>query len=308
MSDLVIVGIDGSASSLAAVETAAREAHLRKADLHMVHACARPATRSPRGASVQAPPDGTPHMTVERLTAEAGDRARATAPEVNVTTAVVNGHTPTVLTAQSFAAQLMVVGSRGLGGVAGLLAGSNAIHLAAHGASPVLVVRAPGEPTGPVLLAVDGSQAGIGAVRFAFAEAALRGADLLALHAWTPWNTPMPPPPDAAMPYAGAPGTLAEREACLLSAAIADQRAVHPDVNVMRRTVRRGTREALVDASRTAQLLVVGARGRGGFAGLLLGSVSQAMLHHAHCPVAVVRAATAVPSGHASTLRAAHPR
>lgn len=146
---------------------------------------------------------------------------------------------------------------------------------------------------GPVLLGVDGSPAGADAVDFAFAEAALRGAGLLALHAWTPWHTPVPPPQDPAVPYAGEPGELARTEERLVAEAIAGRRETHPGVEVRTKAVRGGTRETLIEASRTAQLLVVGARGRSGFAGLVLGSVSQALLHHAHCPVAVVRGSAA---------------
>ncbi|SPF02725.1 Universal stress proteinc/MT2085 [Streptomyces sp. MA5143a] len=80
-----------------------------------------------------------------------------------------------------------------------------------------------------------------------------------------------------------------------MSEALAVHRENYPGVNVKREVVQGGTREALIEASRAAQLLVVGARGRGGFAGLLLGSVSQATLHHAHCPVAVVRGAADSP-------------
>ncbi|MEU0769412.1 universal stress protein [Streptomyces albogriseolus] len=282
MRDLVMAGIDGSRSSLTAVEAAAREASLRGADLHLVHAVSRPTLPLRPGEDTRA--------SVARVRAEAEDRARTTAPGVNVTSGVVGGKPTAVLTAHSYAARLMVVGSRGLGGLTGLMAGSTAVHLAAHGACPLLVVRAGGACKGPVVLAVDGSHAGAAAVRFAFTEAALRKADLLALHAWTPWSAPMPPPPDRTMPHAAAPGALAEHEACLLSEAIAGQRGDFPDVNVICRTVRRTARTALIDASRTARFLVVGARGHGGFAGLLLGSVSQALLHHAQCPVAVVKA------------------
>lgn len=284
----VIVGIDGSASSLAAVEAAAREARWRGTHLHLVHAFIWPAMHVPLGPSPLGPATGGLRNMAERLAAEAEERAQAVAPDVKVTSAVVTGEPLTVLETQSRHAQLMVIGSRNMGGLVGLLVGSTGVHLAARGHCPTLVVREPGDATGPVLLGVDGSPAGTRAIEFAFAEAALRGADLLALHAWTPWNAPMPPPLDPNTPYAGTPTSLAEREACLLSEAIAGQQEQHPEVTVKRQTLRQGTREALIEASSTAQMLVVGARGYGGFAGLLLGSVSQAMLNHAHCPVAVV--------------------
>ncbi|MFF7738892.1 universal stress protein [Streptomyces sp. NPDC007984] len=292
MSGLVVVGVDGSDSSLSAVEAAAREARWRGATLRLVHAFIWPAMHVPLGRSFLGPPEsGLRHM-VERLMAQAHERARTVAPEVEVTRAVIPGEQLTVLEAQSRSAELVVVGSRGMGGFVGLMVGSTAVHLAAHGRCPVLVVREQGQSAGPIVVGVDGSPAGAGAVDFAFAEAALRGVDIVALHAWTTWNAPMPTPQDESMPYANEPQALAAGEERLLSEALVGHQKTYPGVNVKREVVHGGTREALIEASRTAQLLVVGARGRGGFAGLLLGSVSQAMLHHAHCPVAVVRGAT----------------
>ncbi|MFE9774450.1 universal stress protein [Streptomyces sp. NPDC005931] len=289
MSGPVVVGVDGSASSLAAVEAAALEARWRGTALRVVHAFIWPAMHVPLGASSLGPAEGGLRSLAERLVAEAVERARSVAPDVAVSHTVVTGEPLTVLEAQSRSAELVVVGSRGMGGFVGLLVGSTAVHLAAHGRCPVLVVREPGAEDGPVVLGVDGSAAGAEAVGFAFAEAALRGTDLVALHAWTTWNAPLPAPPDAAAPYANEPGALAAGEERLLAETLAGQQERYPDVKVRHRVVHGGTREALIEASRTARLLVVGARGRGGFSGLLLGSVSQAMLHHAHCPVAVVR-------------------
>lgn len=291
MSGLVVVGVDGSASSLAAVEAAAREARWRGAGLRIVHAFIWPAMYVPLDPSPLGPPEGGLRNMVERLLVEAEEHARTVASEVDVSRAVVTGEPLTVLEAQSRAAELVVVGSRGMGGFVGLMLGSTAVHLAAHGRCPVLVVREQGQGTGPIVVGVDGSSAGAGAVDFAFAEAALRGVDIVALHAWTTWNAPMPAPQDEAIPYANELEALAAREERLLSQALAGHQETYPGVSVKREVVHGGTREALIEASRTAQLLVVGARGRGGFAGLLLGSVSQAMLHHAHCPVAVVRGA-----------------
>jgi nucleotide-binding universal stress UspA family protein len=289
MGDLVVVGVDGSASSLAAVEEAAREARWRGAGLRLVHAFIWPAMHVPLGPSPLGPLEGGLRNRVERLLAEAEERARTVTPEADVSRAVVTGEPLTVLVAQSRAAELVVVGSRGMGSFVGLMVGSTAVHLAAHGRCPVLVVREQGERTGPIVVGVDGSPAGAGAVDFAFAEAALRGAGIVALHAWTTWDTPMPPAQDEAMPYANEPEALAAREERLLSEALAGHQQTYPGVSLKREVVHGGTREALIEASRSAQLLVVGARGRGGFAGLLVGSVSQAMLHHAHCPVTVVR-------------------
>ncbi|CAL9649217.1 universal stress protein [Streptomyces sp. enrichment culture] len=289
MSGLVVVGVDGSASSLTAVEAAAREARLRGAGLRVVHAYLWPAMHVPLGPSPLGPPEGGMRNMVDQLVAEAVERARGTAPDIDVSHVVVTGEPLTVLEAQSRAAELVVVGSRGMGGFVGLLVGSTAVHLAAHGRCPVLVVREHPQDAGPVVLGVDGSTAGAQAVGFAFAEAALRKAPLLALHAYTDWNAPLPPPQDPAMPYANPPGALAEAERRLLAEALAGHRERYPDVVVEHQVVHGRTREALIGASRSAQLMVVGARGRGGFAGLLLGSVSQALVHHAHCPVAVVR-------------------
>ncbi|GAA1422448.1 universal stress protein [Streptomyces thermospinosisporus] len=287
---LVVVGVDGSASSLAAVEVAAREARLRGAGLRVVHAFFWPALHVPVGPSPFGPAEGGLQNMAERLLSEAVQRAKAAEPELDVTDVLVTGEPLTVLEAQSRAAELVVVGTRGMGGFVGLLVGSTAVHLAAHGQCPVLVVRKEPNPDGPIVLGVDGSPAGQRAIEFAFTEAELRGAPLLALHVWSTWTAALPPPPTPAAPYANEPEALREEEEQLLSQALAGHQEKHPDVPVERKVVRGGVRESLIEASRDARMLVVGARGRGGFTGLLLGSVSQAMLHHAYCPVAVVRA------------------
>ncbi|WP_282692468.1 universal stress protein [Streptomyces sp. CC208A] len=289
MAGPIVVGADGSSSSLAAVEEAAREARRRGAGLRIVHAFVWPAMHPPSLLGLE----GGFRERVEQLVAEAAVRAGETAPGVEVTSAVVTGQPLTVLEKESRGADLVVVGTHGTGGFAGLLVGSTGVHLAAHGSCPVLVVREGGAASGPVLLGVDGSPEGERAVDFAFAEAALREAPLVALHAWTTWNAPLPPPQDESEPYANPPGALAAGEERLVAEALAGHRDRYPGVTVEPRVVRGRTREALIEASRSAQLLVVGARGRGGFTGLLLGSVSQALLHHAHCPVAVARGSDA---------------
>ncbi|MBY8876266.1 universal stress protein [Actinacidiphila acidipaludis] len=290
MGGLVVVGTDGSAPSSAAVAAAAREAARRDADLRVVHAFAWPEVHFLPGAAPPAFTDTEVHALTGPLLSRAVEQARAAAPQVSVDQEVTVGDALQVLVDRSREAQLVVVGSRGTGAFAGLLVGSTGVGLAAHAACPVLVVRDPAEPTGPVLVGVDGSPQARDAVVFAYDEAALRGASLLALHAWTAWNVPVPQPPrDAAAPYAYERGMLAADEERLLAEALAGCAERYPQVTVERRSVRAGTREALVAESARAQLLVVGARGRGGFSGLMLGSVSQAVLHHARCPMAVVR-------------------
>ncbi|MFD5972965.1 universal stress protein [Streptomyces bacillaris] len=289
MSVPVVVGVDGSASSLDAVDLAAREARLRGCGLRVVHAFVWPTMHALPGPSRLGPPGGGLRDMVGRMVAEAVERARSAEPEVAVSNTVVTGEPLTVLEAQSRKAAMVVVGSRGRGGFMGLLLGSTAVHLASHGHCPILVVRQQPRPARPVVLGVDGSQAGEAAVEFAFAEAALRGAPLTALHTWTLWNASLPALQDETMPYTDPPGELRDAEERLVAEALAGHGERYPGVRVEHRVVRGSARETLIEASRDAGLLVVGARGRGGFTGLLLGSVSQALLHHAHCPVAVVK-------------------
>ncbi|MGY1577825.1 universal stress protein [Streptomyces sp. MN13] len=288
MSGWVTVGVDGSVHSLDAVAWAAREAENRNATLRVVHVLHQPATVAFDPGLARAAADRL-REEAKQLVDDAAARARSIAPDIGISELVLPGEPLTVLEEQSRSSQLVVVGSRGRGGFKSLLLGSTAIGLAAHGRCPVLVVREQTDPSGPILLGVDGSPAGAAAVRFALEEAAAQGARVVALHAWTNWNAPMPPPQDPKEPYSNRPGVLATAEERLLTEALAGTSERYPDVKVEHRTVRGPTRPALIEASRSARLTVVGSRGRGGFSGLLLGSVSQAVLHHARSPVAIVR-------------------
>ncbi|MEV8126146.1 universal stress protein [Streptomyces sp. NPDC085944] len=288
MNGFMVVGADGSAPGLEAVVWAAREAEVRNVPLQVVHALARPA-HLPLDAALPRSVRERFRVTADAVVEEALLRARAEAPDADVSGLVIPGEPLSVLVAQARSAAMAVVGHRGLNGFPKTLLGSVATGLAAHAECPVVVVREPARPAGPVVLGVDGSAAGAAAVRFAFQEASLQGADVTAVHAWTAWNAPMPPPTDETEPYAYGPGMLAAEEERLLAETLAGMRTRYPEVRVERSTVHGPARPALIEASRTARLTVVGSRGRGGFAGLLLGSVSQAVLHHAHSPVAVVR-------------------
>lgn len=280
----VLVGTDGSPSALGAVETAAREAGTRGARLVVVHAFVWPMFRVGLEPSVYGPTESGLRRQAEIVLDTAVARARAVAPGTEVSGELITGEPLVVLATRSRGAELVVVGSRGTGAFTGLVVGSVAVHLAAHAACPVLVVRGRDEPEGPVLLAVDGSPDSDAAVDFAYAEARARGTGLVAVHAWAPRSGPG----DLTPLFAGAEEVHAEA-ARVLETALARAAGRHPGTEAEARLVRGRPREVLLGESATAQLLVMGARGRGGFAGLLLGSVSQALLHHAACPVVVVR-------------------
>ncbi|MFF6879862.1 universal stress protein [Streptomyces sp. NPDC012474] len=289
MTKPVVAGVDGSPSSLHAVEAASHEAAVRGAQLRLVHAFGRSSSHLPAGGPPWNPAGAGVRELLDGTLAAAERRARGVAPEVDITRDVTVGEPLTVLEIASRSASLVVVGSRGLGAFSSLLLGSTSGHLAAHGRCPVLVVRGRPRPAGPVLLAVDDSSASEEAVRFAFTEASLRGADLTAMYVCRPGSPDVYDGP-ADPPFVTYDEThLREHAGRVLDTALAGREERHPDVTVVRRPVVGRVRHTLIDASTDAQLLVVGARGRGGFRGLLLGSVSQAVLHHAQCPVAVVR-------------------
>jgi nucleotide-binding universal stress UspA family protein len=272
----VAVGYDGSENAMRAVEVATAEALRRGLALHLVTAVdvfpydTLIAFHDSGGDSLAA----TAHAKA-RLE-ELADRIRAQQPELVVTTRARGLAPAALLVEESAGADLLVLGEHH-GGLLGSLSDS----VAAHAACPVLVVRRTAHPDGPVVLGVDGSEVGERAVEFAFEEAQLLGARIEALHTYEPWNY-------ADMPPARTEGD--EEESRLLAESLAGWCAKYPDVPVEHALVRDRAATALVEASRHARLVVVGSRGRGGFTGLLLGSVSRTVLHRAACSVAVVRA------------------
>jgi nucleotide-binding universal stress UspA family protein len=279
----VVVGVDGSASAYRAVEWAAGEAHRRGVRLRLVRAFSWTTADHPTGwvARYRDEMLDVSRRQVARAVRVAAD----TRPDVEAESQVEIGAPIEVLSSEARRAQLLVLGDRGLGEVAGLVLGSVAVSLAARGACPVVVVR--GERAGadgPVVVGVDGSPVSEAALAFAFDAAAARGVDLVAVHAWSPTAI------DEEL------ASLVEWDASAESAVLAERLAgwgqKYPQVAVRRTVVRDGAVRALVTASAGAQLVVVGSRGRGNAAGLLLGSVSHGVLHGAHCPVAVVRPGT----------------
>ncbi|WFE48927.1 universal stress protein [Micromonospora sp. WMMD1155] len=281
----VVVGVDGSPSSLVAAEHAARAALLRSRPLHLVHGFLHPlgygVPLNPYDLGVPAPSEEAQKM-LERTATELTDRWPGLAVEVRQ----VAGGPGITMIEESRRADLVVVGSRGLGGFAGLLLGSVGTQVAAHAHCPVLVVRPDEQPIpvdGPVLVGVDGSESSRLAVGYAADEAARRDVPLVLVHVG-------PPTEGRTVPEEIEESQAAYRVDAvrLLADASAAVRAEHPDLVVREHPVRAaGAAQGLIEASGTASLLVVGTRGRAGFTGMLLGSVSQAAIQHAHCPVLV---------------------
>jgi nucleotide-binding universal stress UspA family protein len=285
----VVVGIDGSEPALRAVRWAAAEAARRKVPLRVVTAFDwirnNPIGEIQLGASYR---DIMLDQARRNLADAAAFAARA-AEGIEVEQQLVVGFPMAVLTAESDLAQLVVIGDRGLGGVTGLLLGSVAAGLGAHAKAPLIVVRgddADPDPAAPVVVGVDGSPLSEAALAFAYEAAAVRGVPLVAVHTWRELVGDL----DVAPLLDWEAIEAEERE--VLAERLAGWGEKYPDVPVQRILTKDRPAHALVEQSRRAQLVVVGSRGRGGFTGLLLGSVSHAVLHRSHCPVAVVRSAT----------------
>jgi len=294
----IVVGIDGSPDSHAALRWAVREATMRNAALTLAYA----ATPVPgdslvvewTGDSVPAELLGRLGETARQALADAvklvedmtNERSR---PRIN--NEAFSGLPVTALVELSAKAEMVVVGSRGRGALERVLLGSVSTGLVHHAHCPVAVIRkdvsVPDE--GFVLVGVDGSPASELATAIAFDEASWRGAELVALHAWTDVEVPATPSREWTGTtrtswtrlQSAAEETLAER--------LAGWRERYPDVVVHREVVVNHAAQHLVERSESAQLVVVGSHGRGGFAGMMLGSVSTAVVHAVRTPVIVAR-------------------
>lgn len=282
----VVVGVDGSAAALDAVRVAVREAEYRQRPLRVVHAFIWPLTGAPLTPVPGAPVTAGLRNQAEQYVTEAVEQARKIAPDLRITGVVVDGAPTPVLVEEARGAVLTVLGHRGLGGFAGLLLGSVTVQVAARAQSPVMVVRGEARADGPVVVGVDGSDLSTEAVAFAFEEADRRDASLVAVHAWL---FPTPVGPGDILPLVYDLDAAEGEEERTLAESIAGFADRYPQVPVRHRVVRGSPGRVLVEASKRAQLVVVGAHGRGAFGGLLLGSVSHAVLHHGHSPLVIVR-------------------
>ncbi|MFE9324978.1 universal stress protein [Nocardia sp. NPDC052278] len=288
----IVVGTDGSEAADLTVRWAAETASQRGRRLRIVHGLDLAAAGAAYGIyDVIMPPvidairsEGTDMLrTARRL-------ARQIDPSLTVETELSEANPAHLLIELSETAHLVVIGATGSGGTLSHL-GSTLLAVAGHGCGAIVVVRDTGTEqqtrrVGPVVVGVDGGPVSTAAVEAAFAEASERRTQLVAIHAWSDLYYDR---------FAGLPYSISDRDAetaghAILAEQLAGWQDKYPDVQVIRKVYLSGPRQALLEWSRSAQLLVVGSRGRGGFRGLLLGSTSNTMVQTAHCAVMVVHA------------------
>ena len=265
----VVAGIDGSPAAETAIRWAAAEAASRGTGLRLVHAFIWPEFPVPLG-----PSDAAPGLraAADKIVRESVELARKVEPGIEVVGSREDGFPSPVLIRASQHADVVVIGSRGLGIALGALVGSTGLDLAANAHCPVIVVR-PDQPTDTgdhVLIGYDGSSPSSVALDFGLDYASRHGLRVRVVAA-QPVHSEQHrvTREELDADVRGRPGGL-------------DAEIIHIDGHPA---------EQLLRLSADARLIVLGSRGRGGFAGMLLGSVSQTVLHHAVCPVAVIPAA-----------------
>lgn len=300
----VVVGVDGSPSAQDALTWAAIEASSMRRPLHIVHCVLEPvplaavgsAGQRPRPQRMSGPPSSRTSgrsadrdiWVGQRILDEAEVFAQSAGTDLVVTSELSLTTPAQALLDKSQRAGLVAVGSRGLGGFTGLVLGSVATALASHAACPVVVVRprttelSLSAEAPRVVIGVDGSDLSTAAIGFAFRAAARREAGVTAIHAWTAPATAHP----ARLEPVSNVKAHAQR---LLTDSLQAARPHFLDLDIQPKLVRARASKALVTASAGADLVVVGSRGYSGVGGLVRGSVSQSVLQHALCTVAVVR-------------------
>lgn len=284
--DGVLVAVDGSPESDAAVAWAGREAVMRHVPVTLMHAIVPVVVTWPvRYLEADYRRSQEHHARVVLESAERLVRTPHGGADLDVRSEVRHGGAASELITASKSAIITAVGSRGLGTVGAGLLGSVSRSLLHYAASPVAVVPHSTEevdPSLPVLLGIDGSPASEPATALAFSEASLRGVDLVALHAWSDVSAVLPGFTEASLSEQDGGEILAER--------LSGWQQQFPDVRVIRKVVPDRPAHWLLETSARAQLVVLGSRGRGGFSRLLLGSVSARVAASSSVPVIVTAA------------------
>ena len=278
----LLAAVDGSQTSLDGALWAATESVHNNRSLTVCHVIdTRPMIDLPMPPDLVAELDKRADQVLDRAIV----RIHAGHPRLGVGRLTLHGEPAQELTAASGQAELTVLGSRGSSRFAALLLGSVSAQVTAHANTPVVVVHPTGHRSGPVLIGVDGSDRSVHALGWGFDYASRHRVGVQALHVFAdPMGTPslgLPPNVDHGRTRQAAERYLADE--------VARWTDKYPAVPVDEIACGGSAARALVDASRGASLLVVGHRGHGGFTGLLLGSVSQVVLRHAQCPVAIIR-------------------
>jgi nucleotide-binding universal stress UspA family protein len=272
----IIVGYDGSDEARWAVDWAAAEAERTGQQLQIVHAY----QIAWAGAyyTVAAEQTAAAHEAAEQLVAGIVGSVRARGTGIDVFGVAVDAPpASTLLDLAGAGAASVVVGNRGAGGLSNLLMGSVSQQVATHSPVPVVVVRGRSAATdGPVVVGVDGSASSDAALALAFEAAQARGTGVVAIRAHVT-------PPHPSLPL----DAVEAHEGAALDASLVAWVLKYPDVKVEALVTPGRAAKVLIGVSHTAQLVVVGSRGHGGFAGLLLGSVGQQLMHHAECPVLI---------------------
>ncbi|MEV3901512.1 universal stress protein [Mycobacterium sp. NPDC050551] len=282
----IVVGVDGSPASDAAVRWAADEARLCGSSVTLVHVMPPAVATWPVGAAYGSLTDWQ-----EANAKDVIDRARHVIATIgvgappDVHTEMVTDNIVSALVAASKNARMLVVGNDGYGAVSRLLLGSTSSAVLHHALCPVAVVRAEEgrtlDPHAPVVVGIDGSPASESATAAAFDEADRRGVDLVAVHAWSDLTVF----PAVELDWR----EYQQKAEELLGQRLAGWAERYPNVRVQRCIQRDDPAKRLIEESRRAQLLVVGSHGRGGFTGMLLGSVSAKVARTADIPVIVMR-------------------
>ncbi|MEU7058004.1 universal stress protein [Streptomyces sp. NPDC046197] len=279
----IVVGVDPDPDRRTALAWAADEADRRHLPLLLVHAqgVPTPGYRPQGGHPSWEDWNDDLHTAGDHTLKEAVSFVESRHPQVEASGLLAEGDPVWVLREQARQASMVVVGSWHLSAARELFTSAAvAVPLVAHVSCPVVVLPAPEQVTRRppyFVVGVDGSPLSAAAVDFAFEEAALRGAMVRALYAWHP-------------PVLDIFDERRAVEECrrLLSETVAGRSAAHPEVELHREVVRGHPVQVLTEAAEDSLGLVVGTHGRGGFGGMLLGSVSQGVLHHARCPVITV--------------------
>ena len=283
----IVVAADGSPASNFAASWAARTAAMRHVPLTVVHAVATP--------TATWPPVAYPDSLAVRLEDEGkkaimhamkiAEYAMPADRKVTIGRELVYSSPAPALIKMSDQAEMIVVGTAGRGLLARGVLGSVSSTVVRHAGCPVAVIRDEElpDPQDPVLVGIDGSAVSEHATAIAFDEASRRGVDLIALHAWSDVTTEVP-----ALDWA----TVEEEAQRSLAESLAGWRQRYPDVTVHRVVVRDRPARNLIEQAESAQLVVVGSHGRGGLTGMLLGSVSNTLVHSVRVPVIVAKPAS----------------